>query len=196
MILVIMPMPVISMSKLLKKFFLIIIILLMSVQINAANISEENKLKAALLFKLTQFIEWPEGIERPEVQQFGICVLGNNDIDAALDSLTGRRVNNIAVKVQHFKNSQSVIQHCQLVFISGSKAPFLASILSSLQQYPILTISDSTGFAGKGGMIQLVNKNRHYSFIINLKKVQTSGLRIAAPLLQLSTIVESNKEAP
>ncbi len=176
------------------KLLFIVFLTLLSFQINAGTFVEKNKLKAALLFKLIQFIEWPEKTEYSILNHFGLCVLGRDDFGVSLDFLNGRKINDHNIEIRRFKKSQSVIKYCQLVFISKSKEPFLQSILLNLQQHPILTISDSSNFAKKGGMIQLVNKNRHFSFIINLKKVQMSGLKISAPLLQLSTIVESDRD--
>ncbi len=41
-------------------------------------------------------------------------------------------------------------------------------------------------------MIQLVTKDKHISFKINLKKAEASGLKISSTLLQLSTIVDND----
>ena len=168
------------------------IVVLFSFPINADNITDEQKIKAALLLKLTQFIDWPESSKNSSSGYFKICVLGQNEFDSALTLLNGKKSNELTVETEQFNNSQSVINNCQLVFISESKRPFLTSILNKLNRAPVLTISDSKQFAEKGGMIQLVTKDKHISFKINLKKVEASGLKISSTLLQLSTIVDSD----
>lgn len=163
-------------------------------------VSAEYKLKAALIYKLTRFIEWPETYSsiypqnKPAQNHFGLCVLGRNDFGSALDALNGRKVGTAIISVKHFKQSDSISRFCQLVFISDSKQAFLKAILFSISQYPILTIGDSPGFAKKGGMIQLVHGDKRIGFNINLQRTNASGLKISAPLLELSTIVSSAPE--
>ncbi len=172
------------------------IVILFSFPINADNITDEQKIKAALLLKLTHFIDWPESSQNTSSGIFKICILGQNEFGSALKLLNGKKVNELTVETEQFNNSQSIINNCQLVFISESKRPFLTSILNKFDRTPVLTISDSKQFAEKGGMIQLVTKNKHISFKINLKRAKASGLRISSTLLQLSTIVNSDINNP
>lgn len=173
-------------------FCVFILIVLFSFPINADNTTDEQKIKAALLLKLTHFIDWPKSSQNNSAGSFKICVLGQNEFGSALNLLNGKKVNELSVVTERFNNSQSIINNCQLVFISESKRPFLTSILNKFDRAPVLTISDSKQFAEKGGMIQLVTKNKHISFKINLKKAEASGLKISSTLLQLSTIVDND----
>jgi hypothetical protein len=163
-------------------------------QIIAAPLSSEYKLKAALIYKLLRFVEWPQVYGSKANNDFGLCVLGRDDFGSALDALKGRKVGKIAtISVFRFKQSESIKSDCQLVFISDSKQAFLTPIVNSMLQYPILTIGDGPDFAKTGGMIQLVHGEKRIGFTINLQQVKASGLRISAPLLELSTIVTSDK---
>ena len=175
-------------------FCFFIVIFLFPFPLNADNITEEQKIKAALLLKLTHFIDWPEtsNSNNSSSDYFKICILGRDDFGSALNLLSGRKVNESSIEIARFNNSQSVINNCQLVFISVSKAPFIKTIINKFNNSPLLTISDSKHFAEKGGMIQLVTKNKHIGFKVNLKKVKASGLKISSTLLQLSTIVDTD----
>ena len=163
---------------------------------NAAEpISEEYKIKAALIYKITRFVEWPKQIKRKTRERFGLCVLGRNDFGSALDKLKGKTIGGAPISIQHFKQSKSIKQYCQLVFISDSKQAFLKAILRSLYIHPILTIGDSPNFAENGGMIQLSYNNKQFDFKINLNSVKGTGLKISAPLLEMATIVDTKQRS-
>jgi len=176
-----------------------VFLLVLSVQITATagSASPEYKLKAALLFKLTKFVEWPKQNSLRKDGSFGICILGRDDFGSLLDALQKRYVNNAPISIHRFMQSEGINGNCQLIFISDSKRSYLASIINTLADKPVLTIGESKKFAAQGGMIQFVRNENRIGFKINVDHVHASGLKIAAPLLELATIVDDNrKETP
>ncbi len=168
----------------------LLLLALASVELHAAGLaSSEYKLKAALIFKLTRFVEWPADMRAGA--DFDICVLGRDDFGTALDALETREVDHRPIRIQRFVQSEAVNASCQILFVSESKRPFLKTILRSLAHLPILTISDVDGFAEQGGMIELTRGRKRMGFRINLQQATSAGLKIAAPLLELATIVET-----
>ncbi len=157
----------------------------------ALAVSSEYKLKAALIYKLTRFVEWPR--ESWQRTDFGICILGRDDFGSALDALESRNVHGLPIRIRRLVQSDAVDSSCQILFVSESKRPFLRSILTSLEGQPILTIGDLDGFAEKGGIIEFVRGRQRIGFRINLQQANRAGLKIAAPLLELSTIVETER---
>ncbi len=155
----------------------------------ALAVSSEYKLKAALIYKLTRFVEWPENM--PRRSDFGICILGRDDFGSAVDALESRQVGGLPIRIRRLVQSEAVDEHCQILFVSESKRPFLRSILASLEGRPILTIGDVEGFAHKGGMIEFIRGRKRIGFRINLRQATRAGLKLSAPLLELSTIVET-----
>ncbi len=163
--------------------------LLAPVQAHGGPVSTEYTLKAALIFKLTRFVTWPAGRETRNDGKFGICLLGRDDFGATLDALQGRTVNGAPIVVDRFSQSDAIGDNCQVVIISDSKRAFIEPITRALSDRPILTIGDSRRFADQGGMIQFVRHDQKIGFIINLQQATVAGLKIAAPLLELATIV-------
>ncbi len=153
----------------------------------------EYKLKAALLYKLTHFVEWPATASSPKPNRFNICLLGRDDFGSALDSLSTRKVNGIPIAISRFSYSTGIDKQCQLLFISDSKQAFLSSIIQTLGKQPVLTISDARDFVEQGGMIQFVSEKKRIGFRINLRKARAANLKIAAPLLELATIISTRK---
>jgi hypothetical protein len=79
---------------------------------------------------------------------------------------------------------------CQLAFIGPSERARLKQILSNTSGRPILTVSDSEGFAQQGVLINLLlDEDGHVRFEISSQEVRRSGLKISAQLLRLARLV-------
>ncbi len=151
----------------------------------------EYQVKAALLYKLTKFIYWPEDTFTSAEAPLGICVLGKDLFDTALDALTDKPVRSrriIVKRVQKITN----LKNCQVVFVSASEQRRLDTILRTLNQQPILLVSDIKRFSQQGGMINLVTVKNKIRFEINPQAATQAGLKINAQLLALATIVHSD----
>ncbi len=150
----------------------------------------EYKLKAALLFKLTRFVSWPE-MDSDE-SQFNICVLGDNVFGNTLEPLRDRQANQKAINIEYFDQSADIDTFCDLLFIEESKEPFLSSILDIFRTRGVLTISDISGFAEMGGIVEFTLVNNKVGFKVNRSSAKAAELSLAAPLLQLATIVDED----
>ncbi|MDJ0880625.1 MAG: YfiR family protein [Gammaproteobacteria bacterium] len=158
--------------------------------------SPEYKLKAALLYKLTKFVEWPAALVSNAEESFNLCILGDNVFAEALEPLTQRKVREQAIKLHFFNRSNRINQHCHLLFITDSKRAFLGNILSNINKVGCLTISDINNFAEDGGVIELTRGEKKIGFKINLEEAKLANLSLAAPLLELSTVINNpNEEA-
>ena len=169
------------------------------VGISAADepVTPEYKLKAALIYKLTHFVSWPEwayknGSDRNEY--FSICILGDNVFGDLLEPLRKREVKGIPINIRYYGQSEDINRYCQLLYISDSKSAFTREILQRFKRQATLTISDINQFASQGGMIELTQGNNKIGFTINPKIARRQGLSIAAPLLELANITESDHE--
>ena len=155
--------------------------------------SAEYRLKAALIYKLTEFIDWPESGQMSQHQSFNICVLGEDNFGEALDALEQKTAHSNPIKIYRFNQSDFIDVSCQILFISDSKKAFAKDILKSFQSEPVLTLGESEQFARHGGMIQFSMEGKRIVFIINDAQAKRANLKIAAPLLQLATIVNSTE---
>lgn len=152
----------------------------------------EYTLKAALLFKLSNFVEWPA--RQRATAAFSLCVLGDDVFDDALQQLSGRKVRQRPVRVEYFDHSDAIGAPCHILFITESKQPFIDDILGQLEHPGTLTVSDIEDFADQGGMIEFTYAERKIGFRINLQAARDAGLSIAAPLLELSSVTTSSRD--
>ena len=150
--------------------------------------TREYELKAALIYKLARFVEWPEGHLRDALR---ICVLGRDPFGSAIDALEARKRNELPIEVWRIAADDARLGACSILFITREKATGMKLLRSKLKGQPILTIGDSEAFARSGGTIQMALERKKIRFIVNLWSAEEAGLKIAAPLLDLSTVIRS-----
>lgn len=145
----------------------------------------EYDLKAACLYKLLNYIDWPDQSAGTII----IGVVGENPFGPALAQLNGRMAKGRAISVREV--SAGDLRGCHVVFISPSEKQRLGPILDSLKTSRILTISEMDGFAERGGIINFVSERNKVRFEINPDAARSKGLTISSELLSLARVVKS-----
>lgn len=152
--------------------------------------AEGYKTQAEYMRSFVEFVNWPsEFAEKGAGPTINFCILGSDPYGKLLDStilghsfgdrrgviVRGRRLEDLGV--------------CKVLFIGKSEEKSEDKILQKLRGKDVLTISDTSGFAARGGMIQFVREKDHIGFLINVDAASRAGLKIGASLLALAQIV-------
>ena len=155
----------------------------------AESSASEYAVKAAMIYKITKFVSWPEAAFIREDSPLNICMAEESPFAKAMNSLKGRKVKGHKVEIITFKEFSAVQAQCQVLIVSHKKARQVDAMIAGISDRPILTIGDSEGFAEQGGIIGLQQEQSRISFAINVAASERVGLKISAQLLQLATIV-------
>lgn len=155
-------------------------------------VETEYKIKAALVYKLSRFVAWPE---RHEANVPIFCVAESDPFDAYMEALNGQAGNQRLIQIRHLPDTKD-LESCQVVFVSKLADELIQHSIAEGVSGPVLTISDSHGFAKAGGMVEIIRRNQRLGFIVNMQVVKKSGLHIAAPLLQMSTLINEAVKEP
>jgi len=152
---------------------------------------DEYKLKAAMLYNLTQFVEWPNSAYPNRHAPISLCILGQDPFANSLTStLPEEKVKGEAILIRHLQ-SETEFPGCQILYISSSERKTTAHIFSTLSGSCILTVGEMAQFAAHGGMIQFSLEHQHVRFDINLSAASRAGLKISSKLLALAQIVKN-----
>jgi hypothetical protein len=146
----------------------------------------EYDVKAAYLLNFGKFIR----IESADVRgSFDVCVIGEDPIEATLKSMTaGERINDRPVRILHLKDGTAA-RACQIAFLSASEGPRLEQDLEELRGADVLTVSDSSTFLARGGMIEFLLISDHVRFSVNLEAVRRTHLVLSSELLRVAYAV-------
>jgi hypothetical protein len=175
-----------------KKRCVICFCLWLVLQLSAANVCAatsgfgEYDLQAGYIYKFISFVQWPE--EKVPADTLTIGVLGKDPFGDAFESLQGKSVGTRFLRIKKFDGDvdYEVLNQCQILYISSSEDGKLSSILQSLENVPVLTISDSKQFIDHGGMVGFVKKKNKVVFEINNAATSKAGMVVRSMLKRLA----------
>lgn len=154
----------------------------------------EYQLKAVFLFNFAKFVEWPANAHASPDSPIVIGIVGEDPFGAVLDNaVKGERLGGRPLEVRRFKESGEVAG-CHLLFISSSLKDQAGDLLHMLQGQPVLTVSETPGFAERGGVVNFVMVDSKVRFEANLQAAARQGLKMSSKLLQLARVVEGELE--
>lgn len=157
----------------------------------------EYAIKAAYIGRFTEFTQWPEdAIEKDNPQAFIVSVIGDAPLGEVFErTLSALKIKNRNVEVRQISFVREA-EGSQVLFISGSEEKQLGEITAYTRDRPILTISDTEGFARKGVIINFYPEAQKVRFEINPSAAEESGLRISSLLLEYARIVDPEAGRP
>jgi len=149
--------------------------------------AEEVRLKAAVVYRVPEFVEWPASVleQRTSVE---VCVAAPAPLTSALtEMLNGSGINGRPYSLRRI-NDASDIDSCHVLFASGPAAP-TRTLLRRARAKPILTIGDDPSFLDDGGVMQLRVIDRRVRFDIDAGAAMAADLKMSSRLLSLARTV-------
>ncbi len=159
--------------------------------IRAQASDEEYQVKAAFIFHFAQLVDWPP--DMPKGAPLILCTLGEDPFNGALEStVAGKMVRNRTIHIRHLKGEEGM-QGCQILFLGKAQSARIPELLADLGKAPVLTVGETPGFLGAGGMICFVLEAKDVRFGINLYAAQSAKLKIGSRLSFLAqTVIGEN----
>ncbi len=150
----------------------------------------EYKVKAAILYNLAKFVEWPAETRGMSDEPVVFCILGQDPFGANLDeAMAGKRINGRQVGMRRYRHTEDA-SGCHVLFVSGSEKRRASEIARQFGATGVLTVSDMPGFADQGGMIGFVIDHGRVRFEVNLEALEKARIRISSQVLNLALIVK------
>ncbi|WP_105168845.1 YfiR family protein [Pseudoalteromonas sp. T1lg23B] len=165
------------------KACLFLLLLLSVLPSHGQNLSE-NELKAAFLYRFSQFSKWPP----PPPHSLQFCVVGNHELFKAVSALLYAQNLQQTSSVLEMPSSEQVKQ-CDVLFLSQQNRQQTKYWLSQIEQSPILVVADTSEGFRQGAMIGLIADANNLSFRVNLTDAKRRGLTFSAHLLKLASEV-------
>lgn len=156
--------------------------------------SREYQVKAGFLYKFLLFTEWPEEATVESGDTIVIGIIGKDSFGNAFAPVEGEIINGKKLTVERFKENVSSkdLEKCHILFISSSLKKRMSKILKTVNEYPIITVSDVKGFTQSGGMINFVVKGSRVGFEINMTAAENAGIKFRSKLLRVAQQIMVN----
>lgn len=153
----------------------------------------EYAVKAAVLFKVTKFIEWPAATFANDRSTLVICVVGADAPLSSFESLESNQLGARPIDVRLVTGDMLDLRQCQVAFFPTDSGADVDYALSKLEGMPVLTVGETEQFAQRGGTLALVTREQRVRFTVNLAASKRSRLKISSQLLNLATVIEEGK---
>lgn len=157
--------------------------------VTQAQSATEYQVKAAFLFNFAKFVEWPADAFLGADAPLQICLLGHDPFGREFEEVIGdKSVNGHRIEVIH-PSGVPQARGCQIIFVASSEKRLVTEILRGLRGASVLTVGDTAGFAGMGGIINFVMDDGRVRFEINVKAAERAHLKISARLLTVAKLI-------
>lgn len=168
--------------------------------------SREYQIKAAILYNLLKFVDWPQDKTPDSNEPLIIGLIGQDPFLNSFDPILEENPEAKPVTIRRFPGFSELekaeraepdqphpqiqtIRESHLLFICRSELQHWAKILKSTEGHGVLTVADSSGFLEAGGIINLVTDHDKIRFEVNTAVARRAALRIRSRLLRLAVRV-------
>ena len=167
-----------------RQALLCLLILADAAQARAAPVAApERKLKAAYLYRVATFVDWPDAAFPRPGSPLLVGVAGDDALaDEAERYMAGRLVHGHPLAVQRIDPARAVPPGLQVLYVAPG--PARARLLDAVRSRPVLTVCD--GAPVQGCVIGLVPDGARLRLHIDRPEALAAQLRISARLLALS----------
>lgn len=156
---------------------------------------------AKAIEKIAFFTQWPKNHEKGDLKDhFVITVIGDNNLsNAILSYYKDKEIKDKTVKVNYVDVNSlpelkaSELKENHIIFIPAISDENLSEFLKKISEVPVLTMSNTSGFAEKGVILNFYETNNKMPFEVNFNCLKKSGIYINALLLENIKIVEPIK---
>jgi len=154
-----------------------------------ALVSKEYQIKAAFLYNIPKFVEWPATSFATASDPIVIGLFGNSPFGNQLEIIVkDRKINGRDIVVKHITKVDDV-KTLHVLFLSAADDQQFATIKAVIQNSPVLMVGESTKFADAGGTVDFVLVGDKVRFEINMAAAERAGLKISSQLQKLATTI-------
>ncbi len=147
----------------------------------------ETDIKAAIIYNLARFSEWPPAILPNDESSFRLCVLAQDPMAETLQTLSGKSLHGRPLDIQLIAERSEISNTCHLVFFSetiSAELDFMA-----IAQRGILTIGDGKDFLDMNGGIAIRRRGKKLGFSINKSVMDVANVSPSSKILSLAVEV-------
>ena len=107
----------------------------------------EYELKAAFLYNIAKFVEWPQNTFASSKDPIRICVLGKNPFGGQLDAVVeGKEIGGHPLTSEDVTDAHQA-RRCHILFVSSSERLHHNAVLDQVRSASVLTVGETPGFA-------------------------------------------------
>ena len=152
-------------------------------------IDREHPIKAAFIYRVINYVEWPDGTFPTPKSPLIIGGAGDDPVNKYLGIIATKRfVGQRPLEFRHIKTANQAAE-CHIIFVSTTTPGPLRDAMIKLAR-PILLVGESAKFTASGGIINLAVRDNKVQLELSRRNAQKRGLQISSNLARVATIVD------
>ena len=166
-----------------KKILLILSILTIPFFTGLSQVTSISQAQSMFIYDFSRLIQWPAGSSTGE---FVIGVFGDNELYSSLLSfVANKKVGAQSIAVKKFEDPQS-ISCCQILFVGDTKISKFQEVISRIQGFNSLVITEKRGMINSGSAIDFVLVEDKLKFVMNPENAAKYNLTVSKSLEDMS----------
>ena len=152
--------------------------------------ASESQVRAAFVINFPKYADWPPESFADAGSPIVIGILGETPMTDELQKiLAGRRVNGRQIVLKRLSDNE-VPAVCHILFVSAAAEHQAPNIIGKLKGRSVLTVGETEDFLEKGGIINLVRRDKKIAIEVNLKAAGDARISISSRLLNVAKVVK------
>ncbi len=152
----------------------------------------ESQVKAIYLYNFAKFVTWPPDTSSPNAPMTICLDHADSFVPVLQDAVSGEKIDGRSVSIRRI-SSASEGAACSILYIDSSEAARAQEFLAAAAGHDVLTVSDISGFAKRGGIIEFVLEGSRVRFKVDLSAAQKAHLGLSSQLLKVAQSVSGNR---
>jgi hypothetical protein len=154
------------------------------------------QVKAAFLVNFPKYVDWPAGVFAETNSPITVGIFGDDNVAGEFANMIegGRSVGGRPILLKRINREDQIGTDCQILFIANSERQRVPAILEKIKGAGVLTVGESDDFLEKGGIINLVHRDRKIRLQVNLGAAGKARLKISSRLLIAADVVKGKSD--
>jgi hypothetical protein len=162
-----------------KKMLLVFSLISIPLFAGLSQVSSVSQAQSMFIYNFSRLIQWPAGNNTGE---FIIGVIGDNEVFSSLSSfVANKKVGSQSIVVKKFDDPQS-ISRCQILFVGDSKISKFPEVISRIQGFNSLVITEKKGMINSGSAIDFILVEDKLKFVMNSENAIKYNLTVSKSL--------------
>ena len=150
--------------------------------------------KAAYLYKLRNYIEWPLRVRAPGEAMTVIGIVGADEVAGQLQNMPALRdPRRSPVTVRRLRTGDS-LAGIHILYVGDNDWSRAGAMVAEAGSHSILVVSETEGALAAGSMINFRLADERVRFEISLDASDKSGLKLSSQLLTLALSIVREKK--
>lgn len=174
-----------------------LVLLLMASTVWAqASLEAERQVRAQFVYNFANFVEWPDDAFAAEGAPIKICLFGKVHFASYLYTFSGTLIGDRPLLVEQADEVDQIRSGCHVLYVGDDQRVRLPLFWKQIQYTYVLSIGERSGFADKGGIINILRTRDRVQFDINIENAILNGLFLDSDLLALARAIKRNSPKP